>query len=609
MRHGTDSDEAREVWRVLEQLCEWLDPELAEAPTAAAIQVLLQRVDQSLTQVCADKFAQDRIVDQLAAALFDQEKSQRQLTPVSARLNDTDGEPLSEAQDTLVERLRVGDWLQFKSLETPLNLVWIGNQPPIYVFANYRGIKKLDIKRNDLLKSLEDGEAEWTADLELPLMDRSYSAMIQKMQRDLMWQSSHDAATGLCNRSSFFRAIRRNWLRSKSGDGGFVTGVIQLRFIDAADEAAPIAILPAMLREFARVLPTHLPTNALLARAGDAAIAFWAEAADSEAARGLAANLMAQIDNHPLDVAGVAYRARSAAGITWTRDSLRPASDYDNASAACATAQGSGSPLVVYDSESGAEEVLALAEWAHALTAILAGNQLSLNCQPVVASGDPLCKPLYYEVLLHSSVNDHRRIATRDLVDVAERLQRITEIDRWVVRSVLQWMREHPDRVATIGGFAINLSIQSVDNPQFLKYLLAELAKGDIPAHKLIFEINETDAAEGHAQTPHFMRQLQRLGCRFAFDEFGPGSSSYTTLKSLKLDYLKLDRALVREVTTSVIDEALVRSIIETAAFLGLKTVACFVEDPETALKLGEMGVDCLQGYFVGEPQPLKLLA
>jgi EAL domain-containing protein (putative c-di-GMP-specific phosphodiesterase class I)/GGDEF domain-containing protein len=570
---------------------------------------LLQRIDQSLTQVCADKFAQDRIVDQLAAALFDQDKSQRQLTPVSARLNDATSEPLSEAQDNLVERLRVGDWLQFKSLDAPLNLVWIGNQPPVYVFANYRGIKKLDLRRNDLLKSLEDGGADWTADLELPLMDRSYSAMIQKMQRDLLWQSSHDAATGLANRKNFFRGIRRSWLRIQDGGGGFATGVIQLYIRTAAGDVVPGEVLPAVLREFARVLPARLPANALLARAGEAAIAFWAGADDRAAAHAMTEDLRELVSAQPVEIGGVPYHVRAEAGVTWTRECLRPELDYDNASAACVRARESGRPVVSYDGEDAEDGVLALAQWAHELTAILSGNRLGLNCQPVVAASDAARAPLYYEVLLHPSADGSRGIGTRELVDVAERLQRITEIDRWVVRHLLQWMRENADRVATIGGFAVNLSIQSVNNPLFLKYLLAELAKGDLAGDKLIFEINESDAAQGHAQTQHFMRQLQRHGCRFAFDEFGPGSSSYTTLKSLKLDYLKLDRALVREVATSVIDEALVRSIVETGAFLGLKTVACFVEDAETATKLGEMGIDCIQGYYVGEPQPLRLLA
>jgi len=105
------------------------------------------------------------------------------------------------------------------------------------------------------------------------------------------------------------------------------------------------------------------------------------------------------------------------------------------------------------------------------------------------------------------------------------------------------------------------------------------------------------------------MRQLQRHGCRFTLDEFGAGESSYTSLKSMKLSYLKIDRALVREIGTSMIDEALVRSILETGSFLGIKTVAGFVEDAEALAKLGEMGVDCVQGYLIGAPKPLESLA
>jgi len=227
----------------------------------------------------------------------------------------------------------------------------------------------------------------------------------------------------------------------------------------------------------------------------------------------------------------------------------------------------------------------------------------------VVAAAYAARTPLYYEVLLHPTVHDERTIPTRDLIAVAERLQRITEIDRWVVRTVLQWMRDHADLVVRMGGFSINLSGQSVTNPLFLKFLLAELARGDVSGDKLIFEISEADAVEGHAQTQLFMRQLQRHGCRFTLDDFGVGTSSYTSLKSMKLDYLKLDRALVREIGTSMIDEALVRSILETGSFLGIKTVAGFVEDAETLAKLGEMGVDCVQGYLIGEPKPLESLA
>jgi len=545
MRHGTESPEAREAWDVLQRLTAWLDPGRDQVPTTSEIQTLLQHVDQALTQVCADKFAQDRIVDQLAAALFDQDAAARQQTAVTARLNDATAEPLTEAQDNLVERLRVGDWLQFKSLDVPLNLIWMGDQPHVYVFANYRGIKKLDLKRADLLESLETDDAQWTEDLELPLMDRSYSAMIQKMQRDLVWQASHDPATGLANRKSFFRAVRRAWLRNPSSQGS-VIGVAHLDIGTASGEAPGVEVRTAILRDYAQRLPGHFPADARFARAGESGLAFWCEARDSAAAQACADTFVGLINAHPLEISGVRYRVRPAIGLMWTGDCLNPETYYDNANAACATARETGESIVQYRSEAGDSGVLELAQWAQDLTRILADNQLALNIQPVVAPADAARTPLFHEVLLHPDVQDGRNIQTRELIDVAERLQRITEIDRWVVRHVLQWMRDHADHLASIGGFAINLSGQSVVNPLFLKFVQAELARGDLPGHKLIFALSEADAVEGHAQTQLFMRQLQRLGCRFILDDFGVGTSSYTRLKSMKLDYLKKTRPLPR---------------------------------------------------------------
>jgi EAL domain-containing protein (putative c-di-GMP-specific phosphodiesterase class I)/GGDEF domain-containing protein len=607
MRHGVDSEAAREAWQILQLLTAWLDSGHDMLPGNTEIQTLLQRVDQSLTQVCADKFAQDRLVDQLAAALFDKKMSPLQTT-VSGHLDDANADSLTETQDNLVERLRVGDWLRFKSLDTPLNLIWIGDKPYVYVFANYRGIKKLDLKRGNLLVSLETGEAEWTEDLELPLMDRSYSAMIQKMQRDLVWQATHDPATGLANRKSFFRDIRRAWVRNPDSPGS-VLAIVHL------DIGSPDGAFVGgdhrneMLREIAQALPRCLPAGALLARAGESSVAFWCEASDSAAAHAYAESAIRQIAVCLGKLDPVRNDIRPSLGLVWQGDSLHPETSYDNANAACVSAHETGVGIVQYRGDANDNAVLELAEWAHELTRILADNQFTLNVQPVVSATDASRTPLYHEVFLHPVVEGARHIETRDLITVAGRLQRITEIDRWVVRHVLEWMRNHQALLADMGGMSVSLSGQSINNPLFLKFILSELARGDVQGSKLIFEISEADAVDGHAQTQLFMRQLQRYGCRFTLDDFGGGGSSYTSLKSMKLDFLKLDRTLVRDIGTSMIDEALVRSILETGEFLELKTVAAFVEDEAMLTKLVEMGVDCVQGYLISPPRPIDTLA
>ena len=611
LREGESSAEAADAWQVLQNLCEWLSPDNASQPATADVQSLLQEIDQGLTRVSADKFTQDRLIDQLAGVLLDQDKSQYQYTTVESKLAEAaESLPLNAEQDELSGRLRVGDWLHFDKVEAPLNLVWMGSSPPIHVFANYRGIKKLELKQQDLLQALESGSAGWTEDMELPLMDRSYSAMIQKMQRDLVWQSTHDSTTGLSNRRSFFRAVRRNWLRSREQDDGYAIGILHLIIRTRAGEAASSVAHSSILRELGKMLQASLPKNALLARAGESGIAYWSPAANPDAARAQAESLLQLIRQQILEIEGIRHNAEGSIGLNWSSDCLTPESYYDNANAACAIAREATQPdIVIFDDENHDARVIALVEWAHGLTNLLANDQLGLICQPVAAATDVVRTPLYFEVLLKPAAHFGFDIKTRDLIAMAERLQRITEIDRWVVKQVFGWMRAHPDVISRIGGLSINVSGQSVVNPLFLKAVLGELKSGDVPGNKLVFEISETDAVEGHAHTQNFMRQLQHYGCRFTFDEFGPGSSSYTMLKSLKPNYLKLDRSLVREISTSMIDEALVRSIIETAAYLDLQTVACYVDNAEMANKLAELGVDCVQGYFVGEPRPLEELA
>jgi len=427
--------------------------------------------------------------------------------------------------------------------------------------------------------------------------------MIQKLQRDLLWQPRTTPPPDSPTARPSPPAIRRNWLRIETRMLLRV-GVTPLDNSNPAVYAAGRKPTP-LLREFAGCCPLpaadalfRVPVNPHCVLVG------------SRRQRSPPWRKRCPAASHfrpPQEIDGTRYACRPRPDDV---DARLPQSGsvYDNAHAASAEPRVRASQSS-YDSEADAAGVLARAEWAHELTAILANNQLSLNCQPVAAAADSAGTPLYYEVLLHPAAHGERTIATRDLIAVAERLQRITEIDRWVVKTVLQWMRDHADLAARIGGFSINLSGQSVTNPLFLKFLLAELARGDIAGDKLIFEISEADAVDGHAQTQLFMRQLQRHGCRFTLDDFGVGTSSYTRLKSMKLDYLKLDRALVREIGTSMIDEALVRSILETGSFLGIRTVAGYVEDAETLAKLAEMGVDCVQGYLIGEPRPLEGLA
>ena len=171
-----------------------------------------------------------------------------------------------------------------------------------------------------------------------------------------------------------------------------------------------------------------------------------------------------------------------------------------------------------------------------------------------------------------------------------------------MLETVFEWIRRHAEGFENIGSFAINISGQSIGSKAFFDFVVAELDKGDIPGHKLIFEITESAAIDNFAHAEEFIRHLRRYGCRFSLDDFGVGFSSYSYLKKLKLDYLKIDGSFIRDMLRNEVDVALVSSMNETSRFLGIKTIAESVENEETLEKLREIGVDFVQGYHTGRP-------
>ena len=171
-----------------------------------------------------------------------------------------------------------------------------------------------------------------------------------------------------------------------------------------------------------------------------------------------------------------------------------------------------------------------------------------------------------------------------------------------MLETVFEWIRRHAEGFENIGSFAINISGQSIGSKAFFDFVVAELDKGDIPGHKLIFEITESAAIDNFAHAEEFIRHLRRYGCRFSLDDFGVGFSSYSYLKKLKLDYLKIDGSFVRDMLRNEVDVALVSSMNETSRFLGIKTIAESVENEETLEKLREIGVDFVQGFHTGMP-------
>ena len=153
---------------------------------------------------------------------------------------------------------------------------------------------------------------------------------------------------------------------------------------------------------------------------------------------------------------------------------------------------------------------------------------------------------------------------------------------------------------------AINLSGTSLHDDRFLDYVLHELAAQNLAPGSICFEITETAAVTNLANVVHFMHELKKLGCRFSLDDFGTGLSSFTYLKNLPVDYLKIDGEFVLNVSEDKIDHSVVVAIGQVGRAMGIQTIAERVETPQVLDKLAAIGIQYAQGFFIAPPAPVE---
>lgn len=208
------------------------------------------------------------------------------------------------------------------------------------------------------------------------------------------------------------------------------------------------------------------------------------------------------------------------------------------------------------------------------------------------------------EVLMRIIGEDGQIQAPGEFIPAAERYHLMPSIDRWVVEKTLAMLARMDHSFLLGGTFAVNLSGQSLNETSFLDFACEAIKKSGVPPQCLCFEVTETAAVANLARAMSFISDLKKLGCTFSLDDFGAGLSSFGYLKSLPVDYLKIDGGIVKDIVVDRTSAAMVAAINEVGHAMDLKTIAEYVENDEIKSLLQEIGVDFGQGYGIGKPYP-----
>lgn len=231
-------------------------------------------------------------------------------------------------------------------------------------------------------------------------------------------------------------------------------------------------------------------------------------------------------------------------------------------------------------------------------------DRFCLMAQPIVSvRGDD-----YHEVLLRMIGDDGELIAPDIFLPVAHEFGMASRIDLWVLENTLRFMdrnrEQHPGR-----RLSVNLSPSTACGVEFVQQVADLLRQYNIEAWQLIFEVTESHSLSNPEQARQTLHMLQEMGCRIAIDDFGTGYASYARLKHVHADILKIDGSFIRNIASSSLDYQIVASICHLARMKNMRVVAEFVEDDDIRKAAISLGIDYLQGYYIGKPAPLEALA
>lgn len=422
--------------------------------------------------------------------------------------------------------------------------------------------------------------------------------------------SNDDATNVLVDRSEFERRLQRMLDAARIGQPQALLylDVDQLNLVrDTCGHRAA----HQLIQQVALLLSRRLRTRDTLAHLDNGAFGVLVEHCPTDEAMRIADELLDTLQDFRFAWHSKQFHLGTSIGLVPITEHYESCAQLlAAADAACYQAQGEGrNRVAMVESPSTSAAALRHSdkEWLSKIQQALVDGRFSLYFQPILPISHRDHADPHGEILLCMETDHGQIIPPGAFIPVAERYSQMVEIDRWVVENALRLLsaRARGQLTAT---YAINISGQSLSDSTFLSFVIEQIESSGMAPMHLCFEITETAAISDLANAIRFISSLKTRGCRFSLDDFGTGLSSFSYLKNLPVDYLKIDGCFVRDLTKDPIDEAMVLAIHQIGHVMGLKTIAESVENADTLEKLRAIGVDYAQGYAIAHPQRLDAI-
>ncbi len=430
----------------------------------------------------------------------------------------------------------------------------------------------------------------------------------RRLHRALHYQASHDALTGLINRREFEHRLNAAVENVRQNDESrHALLYLDLDQFKLVNDTCGHPAGDQLLKQITGVLQSRVRAGDTLARLGGDEFGILLEQCTLDQAMRIAESLRQAIrDFRFMWQDGVLTVGVSIGIVEITRDTPTVASVMSAADVACYEAKDSGRDRVQLYKPDDVPERHREMHWVSKLTRACDESSFDLYYQPIVAIGPNPDPRQHFELMLRLRDDSGKLVTPAEFIPAAERYNIMPAIDRWVVRRAMEQIAHVTHSGCRPFTVAVNLSGTSLNDERFLEFLIAELGVHQLTPGAVCFEITETAAISNLGNVVYFMRELKARGCHFALDDFGSGLSSFMYLKTLPVDYLKIDGQFIENVTHDPIDRSMVEAISQVGRAMGIHTIAERVETKDVMMELGRLGISYAQGFYIAAPRPIS---
>jgi diguanylate cyclase (GGDEF)-like protein len=445
------------------------------------------------------------------------------------------------------------------------------------------------------------------AAIERELQEAKSRIARHRAEKQLQHMAYHDSLTDLKNRRELDQVLNSALDSARTNGEHHAFMYLDLDQFKVINDTCGHMAGDELLRQVSGVLKKQVRENDLLARLGGDEFGVLLPNCSLDHAEVLANMLRETLEGHKFIWETHPFSTSVSIGLVdITPESKSSNEILSNADMACFAAKSRGRNRVhIYTAEDG-ELVLRRDEmqWVSKIDSALNEQRFLLYQQPITPLVDS-SGPKHVEILLRMQGPDGEIIAPGAFIPAAERYDLMQRLDRWVVNSIFTYLGKHSELGRDGQLHFINLSGTSLSDPGFFNYIRERMNILKVSPQSICFEVTETAAINNLNTTESFIQEIREMGCLFALDDFGTGLSSFSYLKSLSVDFLKIDGSFVKQIETDKMSRAIVDAINTIGHIAGLKTIAEFVERNETRKVLQEMGVDYAQGFAIRHPKPL----